>query len=95
MGWAIAGRTKDGATFIACGRGSPPGKRSLCDTPGCSNPHRKLCDFPVPDPKNPSTTGMKTCDKKMCLKCTHNVGPDKDFCPPHYIESLKGDPHGT
>lgn len=78
----LSGRDKDGNpyTAIMCTRGRRP-KLGTCMTSGCSRPAEVLCDGPKPD--------GKTCDKKICLSCAHSVGPNKDFCPVCWVESLK------
>jgi hypothetical protein len=61
-------------TAIICTRGR---RRQNCKF--CSRYSTKLCDFPLAGPK-----AGKTCDAPMCDRCAVHVGPDKDFCPPHY-----------
>ena len=38
----------------------------------------KLCDFALTGPR----TG-DTCNRKLCEGCAVNVGPNRDYCPPH------------
>ena len=65
----------DGTVAIVCTRGAAKAP-ALCEF--CAKIHTKLCDFPV---------WGKTCDKRMCDEHATEVGPDKDYCPPHAKES--------
>jgi hypothetical protein len=49
-----------------------------CQTTGCYGVEEKLCDYPVTRKGKPGT-----CDRKLCSRCAVNVGPNKDYCPPH------------
>lgn len=41
-----------------------------------------LCDFEL----SVDTAGnSKTCDRPICGKCRHSIGPEKDLCPEHYF----------
>ncbi len=42
----------------------------------CGGVTTRLCDYPVGK--------GKTCDRKLCERCGHHVGPDKDLCLEHY-----------
>lgn len=68
--------TKIPGGFIAtCTRGQPA--RAPCST--CkSQPHEKLCDFPLR-----GESAGRTCDAKLCANCAVNVGADRDLCPAH------------
>lgn len=68
-------------TGFVCRRGVRPLKAPLCWVSHCVAPGDKLCDWPVP--------GGKTCDRPICARHAKNVGPDKDYCPAHWVESLK------
>ncbi len=54
--------------MFVCGKGV---KDHPCETVGCSNEHKKLCDFPLGGKK----TGQ-TCDKKMCNKHANRFNVD-------------------
>ena len=58
---------------IICSRGSRAPK---CEW--CHRTSTKLCDYPVAGEK----TGT-TCDAPMCDRHATNVGPNRDYCPPH------------
>lgn len=77
------GKGKEGQPVfgIACTRGSGQKKRAMCDVEGCGAQHEKLCDWPVGD--------KKTCDRKLCRAHAHKAGPNRDYCPAHYVESMK------
>lgn len=66
--------TKDGVTFLICGRGLP--QQPSCRY--CANTSTKLCDFPVGN--------GKTCDAPICDAHASSVGPDRDLCPKHASE---------
>lgn len=62
-------RDEDGkAVGHLCGRLGQP-----CQC-GCVS--TKLCDFPVGK--------GKTCDKRLCEHCSHEIGPDLDYCTAHH-----------
>lgn len=44
---------------------------------------RKQCDYPV-KPKLHRKIAKATCDRWLCDRCAVNVGPDRDYCPPHH-----------
>ncbi len=54
-------------------------ERRACSSCGVRVFDGKLCDFPVSKAGRKS----KTCDRFCCAKCAVNVGPDRDYCPPH------------
>ncbi len=58
--------------FICGGRRR---RRADCSVPGCSNEHTLLCDQPI-------TGKGRTCDAKLCARCTKKDGA-RDLCPPH------------
>lgn len=70
----------NGVRAIVCTRGS----RKKC---ACGGPASKLCDFPLSGEK-----AGKTCDTAMCDRCAVNVGPDRDYCQPHfrYVQQRPG-----
>lgn len=35
----------------------------------------KMCDFPLSE--------GRTCDARICVRCTTVMGPDRDYCPNH------------
>jgi len=80
----VSGKDKEGKPFfaIACTRGSGPRKGAMCDVEGCGATHEKLCDWPM-------AGTAKTCDRKLCRAHAHKMGPNKDYCPAHYVESMK------
>ena len=59
---------------IACG--SRPTR--YCQTQGCRRVATIQCDHPV---TRKGKAG--TCDRWCCRGCAKNVGPDRDYCPPH------------
>jgi len=62
---------------FVCTRG---GRRAApCQEPGCTTPHVALCDWPLEGEK-----AGHTCDRRMCAAHRHKVGPNRDFCTPHY-----------
>lgn len=61
-----------GVTIITCTRGS---RSPRCK---CGLAATKACDYPVTSHKS------GTCDAPLCSRCAHNVGPDRDYCGPHY-----------
>lgn len=67
-----------GGWGLACGPRRPEVK---CQEPGCTNPSRALCDYP---------TATGTCDRRLCALHRHTVGPDRDYCGPHYRASQAG-----
>jgi hypothetical protein len=80
----VHGKDKEGNKFsgFVCRRRAPAPKLGLCmASQGCARQAEVLCDGPKPE--------GKTCDKKCCRSCAKRVGPNKDFCPACYIESLR------
>ncbi len=63
--------TANGTMFI-CGRGP---RKQRC---ACGYTATRLCDWKV--------GGGRTCDKPLCVKCTHEPAEDKDLCPTHAAE---------
>lgn len=47
----------------------------------------QLCDYPVTRKGAPAT-----CDRACCAKGAVNVGPDRDYCPPHHRLSKETQP---
>lgn len=80
---SFSGKDKDGREFrgIVCTRGRQPPRLPMCWVSHCSSPGVKLCDWPVGD--------GKTCDRSICGRHAKNVGPDKDYCPGHWVESTR------
>lgn len=78
----ISGQTPEGGRYFgfACTRGKRQANLGTCQTGGCSAPAEILCDWPKDG---------KTCDRKVCRRCAHRVGPNKDYCPEHWVESTK------
>lgn len=60
-----------GGVAIVCGRS--PSKRCKCGKVATIQ-----CDYPV---VRKGVAG--TCDRHCCRSCATNVGPNRDFCPPH------------
>jgi hypothetical protein len=58
---------------FVCGR-----RRAACSVPGCRREYEVLCDWKLKGAK-----AGKTCDAKLCGKCTTKPAPDKDLCPAH------------
>lgn len=61
---------------------------STGSTSQCSYCHRsgsRLCDY-VTD-----AATQKTCDKPLCLSCTHDHGRNRDLCREH--RHITGEPH--
>lgn len=54
--------------------------RSLKDPPcsDCGDVTDVICDYPVGDDK--------TCDRRLCGRCAHEVGPDLHYCHTHFKE---------
>lgn len=70
-------------TIIVCRRGRQ--RRSApCSAPNCSEPHTRLCDFPLRGSK-----AGRTCDAKICDGHATCAGPGKDYCPPHTVLTAK------
>ena len=44
----------------------------------CGGVNTVLCDFPVGHDK--------TCDRKLCERCAHLIGPDLHYCTAHQEE---------
>lgn len=63
-----------GGRGIAC---TSRGRQKRC---ACGQPGTQLCDWKVPGKRS------GTCDRPVCLTCTHVPAPDKDLCPPHAAE---------
>lgn len=79
----VEGKDEKGRPWrgIVCSRGQRPPDIGMCQTDGCSARAERLCDWPAGE--------GKTCDKKICPRCAKRVGPDKDYCEEHYVESLR------
>lgn len=60
-------------TVIVCRRG----RRRAAPCSVCSEPHTKLCDFPLKGSKE-----GQTCDAKLCDTHASRSGPP-DYCPAH------------
>lgn len=69
MPWVDLG---NGGTAHICIRGGRSPRCEFCNT-GYSE---KLCDFPI-------NARGKTCDAKMCARCSSSISPEADFCPRH------------
>lgn len=63
-----------GASAIVCG---PRPRSRRCASCGCLTTAAELreCDWKVGD--------GKTCDRLICVGCTHVPAPGKDLCPEH------------
>jgi hypothetical protein len=62
-------RDKNGTAIgFTCGRLGPP-----CSCGGVTD---NLCDYPVGN--------RKTCDKRLCGHCSHEIGPDLHYCHAHH-----------
>jgi len=64
--------------FICGPRRARPSER--CGETGCTGTATALCDWPT-------GPGRKTCDRKLCDRHGHRVGPNRDYCGEHFYES--------
>jgi hypothetical protein len=77
----------DGMAAIVCSRSRAPRQRCACGKPATL-----LCDWKVPQGKNPASSSeavghkQATCDAPICASCTTAPAPDKDLCPAHAAE---------
>lgn len=62
-----------------CSRGGRPA-RALCQAPGCTKVHSRLCDHPAPRRRS------GTCDRRLCDEHATPAGEDRDLCPEHAAE---------
>ena len=70
-------RSDDGSEYFICGRNLDLGP--TCHDCGYVSDY--LCDYPV---------GYgKTCDRPMCEKHAHEIGPDLHYCQAHFAEWKK------
>jgi hypothetical protein len=67
---------------IACSRGR---LAAPCQEPGCTSPHVALCDYPLE-----GAAKGRTCDRRMCVRHRHRVGPNRDYCSTHRAMSAAG-----
>lgn len=65
---------ENGARLIVCTRGRRLGPCSRCGAAA-----GVLCDFIVKRTKKRS----RTCNAKLCARCAHHFGADRDLCPEH------------
>ena len=62
------------STAVVCGRRA---QQMRCKY--CRRERERLCDYQV------TRNGRAaTCNAPMCAKCAINVGPNKDYCRPHF-----------
>lgn len=64
-----------GVSAIVCTSGRGP--RCAC---GSGKVPTRLCDWKVPERES------GTCDRPVCLDCTHVPARNKDLCPAHAAE---------
>lgn len=64
---------------FACSRGR---RSEPCQEPGCTEVHVALCDWPLD-----GAAKGRTCDRRMCARHRNKVGPNRDYCGPHYREA--------
>ncbi|MCC7546163.1 MAG: hypothetical protein IT532_00185 [Burkholderiales bacterium] len=44
------------------------------------------CDYPMPGPG--------TCDRHLCTRHAHEVGPDRHYCPQHFERAQRHEEEG-
>ena len=74
---------------FACSRGKQAAvKVKKCAVTGCDAAATKLCDFVMGVQKTEGAIdGVDTCDRDLCQAHAHNIGPNRDYCPAHYMVS--------